>query len=709
MSVIQNIREKYIGIVVGAIVVALVGFLIMDAMQSNVRNIFGDDRSLLAEINEKRIEAKSFDAVRKQYEENMKSRNKGLPLTEEEQAQLNDQVWNDILNENLIASENEKLGIVLTDKELQDMETGPFADPMIKQNFTDPNTGVFDPSKVSEFLNSLSQGKGEDQIQRRSQWRDFEEAIVKNRLSTKYNDLITKGIYIPSFMLKESNKERTNTSAISFVQLPYTMISDSSLKITDEEITTFIKKKEVIFKSQEDMAKADYVVFDIIPTAADTGLSLGVLTQIKSQFDSTNNNEEFVAKYSEESLKDNYFTEEKLKSPNAAEILAAPVGAVVGPYFTEGIYKLSKVLDKRTLPDSVKASQIVIAINEQRSEEAAKAIIDSIEAAIKGGASFEQMAATRSEDQASGKKGGDIGYITQSENSNADLTDLLFKGKVGDMKAIKLQGGYFLIKVTEQLSFKPSVKLATVSKVLQPSETTIQAVFAQATEFASKAKDSKTFAETAKKMSKDKRVADNITKTQQNIQGLGTARELSRWAFEAKIGDVSGVMNLKDKCVVANLVSRQEKGSLPSAESMRPQLEAYLKKEKKGQMLIEKAKGKTSLQEIAALVPTEVKNSDTVLFAGGGNDAFGYEPKVSGAAFNKNFINKVSPGIPGEAGVFFITVKGITEQPAPADNPQMMNMQRMQMAQQMAQQMQGAIPQVLKKKAKIIDNRSLFF
>ena len=251
-----------------------------------------------------------------------------------------------------------------------------------------------------------------------------------------------------------------------------------------------------------------------------------------------------------------------------------------------------------------------------------------------------------------------------------------------------------------------------MSKTLQAGEMTTQAVYAKATEFTTKAKDSKTFSETAKKMSKDKRVAANMTNTQASIQGLGAARELSRWAFDAEIGAVSGVMNLKDKCVIANLISRQEKGSLPDVESMRPQLESYLKKEKKGQLLAEKGKGKSSLQEIAALAGGEVKNSDTVLFAGGGNDAFGYEPKVTGAAFNKSLMNKVSPGIPGEQGVFFITVKGITEAPDQSSNPNndvMMMIQRTQLSQQMAQQISGTIPQVLKKKAKITDNRSTFF
>lgn len=708
MSVIQRIRDKYIGLVVGAIVIALIGFLIMDAMQSNVRNIFGNDRTLFAEINGKRIEAKSFEAIRQQYEDNMKSRKKGEPLTEEEQSQINEQVWNDILNENLVASENEKLGITLTDKELQDMETGPFADPMIRQNFTDPQTGVFDPSKVSEFLNSLSQGKSEDQISRRSQWRDFEEAMIKSRLNNKYNDLITKGLYIPSFMLKKMNQDKTSSAAISYVQMPYTMINDSTVKVTDEDIKNFITKKHKLLESQEDMAKAEYVVFDIIPTRDDTAASLGVLNTIRNEFDSTDNNEAMVAKYSEQSLQDLYLSEDKLNTPNAAEIMAAPVGAVVGPYFADKSYKLAKVLDKKSMPDSVKASHILVAVNQQRNEDAAKIIIDSIEAAVKSGVPFEQLAATRSDDQSNAQKGGDLGYFGQGQMV-PEFNDACFNGTTGDLKIVKTSYGYHLLKVTDQKDFKPAVKLAVISRGLQASDATIQAVYAKATEFKAKATDAKTFSEAAKKMSKDKRVASNVTRTQQNIPALGNARELSRWMFDAKIGDVSGVINLSDKCIVANLVSRQDKGSVPSVEELRPQLEAYLKREKKAQMLIDRAKGKTSLQDIATLAGTQVSNADTVLFAGSGNDAFGYEPKVTGAAFNKSLVNKLSPGIPGEQGVFFITVKSINEAPMATMDPVIMQMERMQQAQGMASQIQNTLPQVLKKKAKITDNRSNFF
>lgn len=126
MSVIQRIRNKYIGLVIGAIVIALIGFLVMDAMQSNVRSIFGADQTLLAEVNGKRIENRTFEQLRQKYEENIKSRNKGGNFSDQDRAQVMEQTWSDIINETLIDQELDNLGIELTDKELQDMLTGPF-------------------------------------------------------------------------------------------------------------------------------------------------------------------------------------------------------------------------------------------------------------------------------------------------------------------------------------------------------------------------------------------------------------------------------------------------------------------------------------------------------------------------------------------------------------------------------------------------------
>lgn len=702
MSVIQTIRNKYIGFVIVAIIIALIGFLIMDAMQSNVRSIFSGDQTLLADVNGNRIEYKKFEALRQKYEENMKARSKDGNLSDQERSQVQDQVWNDIVNETLMGEEMEKLGIDLTDKELQDIESGPFPDPMIKQNFTDPNTGMFDPSRVSQYITQIGQDKTG---KAREEWRAFEEQLVKTRKMTKYNELISKGIYVPKFVLDNFETNRSSQAAISYVQLPYNLISDSTIKVSDDEIKAFMQKKESLMKSQDATAKIEYVAFDIIPTNEDTAASLGVLNSLKAEFDTTKNNEEFIGANSEETMKNFYYTAANLEAPDPAAIVASGVGSVTGPFFFNGVFKMVKVVDKKMMPDSVSASHILIAINEQRNEEQAKASIDSIETMVKGGANFAQLAAQRSDDQGSATKGGELGYFAQGMMV-PEFNDACFDGKTGDLKVVKTQYGYHLIKVTDQKDFKPAVKLAIVAKSLVPSNATTQAVYAKASEFSALAKDEKTFTDAAKKMGKDKRTADNMTKVQQQIPGLGSARELSRWAFNSKIGSISPIYNLDDKCVVAVLVSRQEKGSLPSIESVRPQLEAMIKREKKGTMLADKYKGQ-SLEAIAASAGQTVKTDDSVHLVGGVTE-IANEMKVVGAAFDKALLNKVSPGIPGEQGVYFINVRSQTPGTVMKDNP-LVEMQRAQMTMQIANQAQNMIPYVLKKKAKIEDNRGNFY
>ncbi len=708
MSVIQNIRDKYIGLVVGAIIVALVGFLVMDAMQSNVRNIFSGDKGLLASINGTRIEYKDFESKRSQYEDNMKSRSKDGTLTEQERNSVQEQAWSDIVNETLIGEELEKLGMTeIGDKELQDMLTGPYADPLVQQSFKNPDTGIFDPSIVSQNIAAIDQDKtGQQKIL----WKNFEEQLIRNRKQSKYTDLISKGIYIPKFMMDDASKQQTAKSSINFVSLPYTMIGDNEVKVTDEDVKKYIDKHEEMFKSQEATAKTEYVAFDIIPSSDDTAASLGVLNGLKDTFTKTTDNEAFVSKNSEDVIRDMYYTEKTLVAPNPAEIVATEIGAVTGPFYIDQMFKMVKVIDKKSMPDSVKVSRVVVAFTEQRKEEDAKASIDSMEKMVLAGMDIAQLAATRSDDKASAKKGGDIGYITQEmAASDIEFKNACFNGKVGDVKVIKSEYGYQLIKITDQKNFQPSVKLAIVSKELQAGNPTIQAAFAKANTFIAKAKDAKSFTDAAKSMGKDKRVADNMTKSQQQIPGLGSARDLSRWAFEAKIGAVSPIYNLENKCVIALLVGRQEKGTLPSIETVKPQIENILKKDKKAEALIAKAKGKTTLDELAALGATTVKTADTVLMMGGGNSEIGYEPKVIGASFNKALINKVSPPIQGDQGVFFITVKSMIDGVAADPKNMMYEMQKAQLQQNTSGQAAQIVPYVLKKKAKIEDNRATFF
>lgn len=702
MSVIQKIRNKYIGLVVAAIVVALIGFLVMDAMQSNVNGLFGSDRTLMASINGSRIDYRKFEEKRQQYEDNMAQNSPDGKVSDEQRKQIREQVYNDMVNDILLTSEIEKLGINVSDAEFKDMQTGQFIDPSIRQGFTDRKTGIFDPNKVSEYIGSLGQDKTGEA---RKKWSRYEEALVTGRAKQKYMDMISKGIYIPKFVVDQDQKTKAIVSQLNYVTVPYSSVSDSSIKISDEEIKTYMEAHSSLYKTREDMAKAEYVSFDILPSSEDTALSLGKLNELKNEFMTTTESETMATNNSDEIKPAEFLNEDKIEMPNPAEVMAAPVGMVIGPQYMNGGFKMVKVLDKRQIPDSAKATHILVK-TDKRTDEEAKKTIDSIEAAVKGGASIEALAAQLSEDEGSKQKGGDLGFFPKGTMVK-EFNDACFEGKEGDLKVVKTQFGYHLIKIVAQKEFKPAVKLATMVKLLQPGSNTTNAIFAKASEFANKVKDEKSFNEVAKTMGKEKRVAEGISRYQYEIAGIGECRDMSKWAFESNIGAVSPVFHLTDntKYVIAVLKGKTSKGEYRSIEDMRPAIETTLRKDKKATMIAEKYKGKSSLEEIAGMSGIQVKTQDTVKIVGGNNE-LAYEPRVLGYCMNKANLNKVGPGVEGEAGVYFMFLKNIGTDPTAAALP--MEMQKQQMEQQLNSQVMNIVPYILKNKAKVEDHRDNF-
>jgi peptidyl-prolyl cis-trans isomerase D len=626
-------------------------------------------------------------------------------ITEQDRKQIREQAYTDMVNDVLYTSEIEKLGLTLTDPELRDMETSPiFADPQLRMapNFQDPNTKQFDPNAVSRYISGLGQDKTGEA---RRQWQRFEEELISNKLRSKYGDLISKAMYIPKFVYDHDQMANNTLASVSYIQVPYASISDSTVKVSDDDIKKFMESRSSLFKAREDMAKAEYVVFDIIPSSEDTAKSLGVLNSIRAAFDSTKDIESFVANNSDEALNPKFVTENKIEMPNPAEVIAAPVGSVVGPQFIAGSFKMTKILDKKQKPDSVRTSHILIKINEQRSEETAKKMIDSLEKAVKAGAPLEMLAMQVSEDDGSKAKGGDLDWITEETPFVPEYLEAAFNTEKGGLKVVKSQFGYHLIKITDQKSFKTAVKLATISKLLQSGTATSNKVYAQANDFLKKAKDAKSFTETAKAMGKDKRVADNMTKIQAEIPGLGEARQISRWAFESKMGAVSTIFNLGDKYVIALLSGRTQKGEMPAVSDVRNQVEAIIKRDKKAEYIADKYKGKNSLEAVATASGMQVKSLDSVRVNGG--NELGFEGRVLGAILNKTNVSKFVGPITGEQGVYYIVVNSTAVDPAKAAIP--MDLQKQQLLQQIAGQINGAIPYILKMKANINDQRSNFF
>jgi peptidyl-prolyl cis-trans isomerase D len=346
-----------------------------------------------------------------------------------------------------------------------------------------------------------------------------------------------------------------------------------------------------------------------------------------------------------------------------------------------------------------------------RTDSAAKKLIDSIEAAIKGGANFDSMVVKYSDDAGSKEKKGEYEFTSmQFSNLSKEFAEVIFYGNTGDKKVVKVsnQGysGYHYIEVLSQKKIETAYKLAYLSRPVVASDLTVNGASGLAAQFVAESRTMENFNENAAKRKLNKFPAD-VKESDYQLGGLGESREIVRWAFtEAKKGTVAEhAYMVGDKYVVPAVTAVYEKGTMP-VEKARPLVEYKIRNLKKADVIIKKLNNASTLEAAAQAGGQQVMKADSVAFSSSFIPNVGNEMKVLGASFNKEYQAKVSPPIKGEIGVFVIKVDNITAEANPNFDAR---------AQQAAlqQQLGGMIGyrtiDILKKAASIKDNRIKFF
>ena len=656
MAVIQKIRDKYAKLAGGVIVVALVGFILMDYGKGG-----GSRSTTIGKINGEKIDAKEYDLAVKQREEEMKRQNPNNPMDENSQAQLRDQVWSQLVNDRLLHEVNEKLGITISAAELKDLISGPNPDPAIRQAFTS-ETGVFNPQEVNARIQQLKRDP-----EGKKGWEAFEADLIKRRYVAKFNALVNGSIYIPKFVLDDQFASRYSIAKINYVKLPYALIPDDKAKVTDDEIKKYMEAHKAMFQVKEASRGIEFVSFSIVPSAEDSTRTFAELEKIKAEFATTTNDTDFVVRNSQAQIPITFFTKQQLQGvPNADELMSAPLNSIVGPFFDGNNFSLAKIEDRKSFPDSVKVRHILVATKplgqgaRSFSDTAAKARIDSVVAMVRGGVSFDSLAVRYSDDAGSKDKGGEYEFMLAQKSSLApEFGAYVFEqGHTGENKIVKTELGYHYIEILRQGKPEVSTKIAFVSKELNMSEGSQSAVYNKATQFASQSGNAAAFDKAVKANGYMAQPSGGLNVNSYVVNGLGSSRELVKWAYEAKLGDVSPVFNVNDKYIVAKLNNIMDIGLAPINAQTRPILEGYVKKEKKAKLLMERTKGKGSLEAIAQAENQTVGIADSVNFLQGFVPGVGNEPKVAGYAFFKSLKeNTLSPAIAGQEAVYYINVQ----------------------------------------------------
>lgn len=698
MAVLSKIRKRS-GLLLLAIGFALLAFVVQDLFTKGFKSLSKD----VGSVNGKDISFEEFRIKVANTEKNSQGQN----MTS---MQASSQVWNQEVQVALLTAEFEKLGIRVGEKHILEAFK---ADQNIGSNQMFLNAaGKFDLNKFKDYFKQVPNG-----MEMLKEQEKNAELRAKYEI---YNSLIKGGMYATQTEGKFKYEAESNKVSFDFVMVPYSSIKDSDVKVTDEEITTYMKTKEKKFKSEESR-EFDYVLISEKPSAADEAeikknVDALLLPSVRYNketgkndtiqgFRSATDIADFVNANSDVPFDSTYISKQDLPAEQAEALFNLPVGEIYGPYMKGNYYCLSKGLGRKA-GAKVKASHILISWEgtkvpnkkEKRTKEQAKAKADGLLAQAQANPGMFMMLAMSNSDDSSAQQGGDLGFFGPNQMVKP-FNDFAFGNPIGKIGLVETEFGYHIIQVTDK---QDAVKLATIAQKIEPSEATNDKIYTQATKFEMDAAN-KDFAKLVKDNKLTSNPAARVKAIDESFGSLSNQRQIVKWAFEGdtKIGSVKRFEIVNVGHVIAKLKSIAPKG-LMSVEEARPQVEPILKNKKKAAKIAAKMKG-SSLAAIAAANKVTVMNAVDLTIENPSVPNAGFEPKVVGFAFSSK-LNVVSKPIEGNSGEYVIVSRKVTKAPAIKKFDDYVTK-----VKQQAVGNSGRFMQALKDDADIEDNRADFY
>ncbi len=696
MATLQKIRNKG-GILVAVFIgFALIAFLLTDLLSSG-NTLFEGSQQQVAEINGTSISIQEYQAKLDEQEEFVKLQSGRSSIEEQETYKIQDQVWKQLIFETIMNEKATELGLKVTSEELLTMITGKNVHPIIRQVFTDPQTGIFDQAQLINFL------KQKDNDPRSSFfWNFIEKQIINERINEKYTSLLKRGMYVTTSQASIEAKAKSRKVDFEFIAKRYTSIPDSAVKITDSEIEDYYQENINNFQ-QDETRDIEYVSFAVTPSEEDKLMAEKWITKVMGVFGSKDTDPaQYVKMNSDEPYIERYFKPEQL-SPQLQDFISdAKIDDLYGPYLKNESYNLTRLVDIKPMPDSVKARHILLRTGASLEELNAKA--DSLINLLNKSVDFATLARTNSEDPGSAINGGDLGWFKDGAMVKP-FNEACFNGKKGDIVKVESQFGVHIINI--QAKGKPTTKykIATLVRDITYSSKTYQNVYSQATKFAALNNTPEKFNKAIEEENLVKRYGRGIKTTDRNIGTLKSPRSLIRWTFENEIGDTSPIYEFGDEFIIAVLTGKTEKGDAPLA-NVKNQIKRELLKEKKADIIIadikNKQKGITDMQQLADKLNINIQEAEGISFVDQQVTGAGIEPTlVALAVYSK--LGEISTPLRGNNGVFVVKVNNESTIEV---NPEM---EKTQLQQSTNYKIDYSIFESLENGAEITDNRIRFY
>ena len=662
MAVLNKIRQRSLFLIL-IIALALFSFVLADLFK-NSDALTAKSQNIVATINGKDISREDFlqkvEVAQKQA---------GASATS---TQVMNRVWEQEVRQAVMETQFEELGISVEQDQMRDLlKTALATSPEFLNE-----AGLFDEAKLNEYIANLK----ETSQAGFASWVNYEKQVAANALQENYFNLVKAGLTGTLAEGELEHKLEGNKVDIKFVQVAYSSIADSLVKVSKSDVSDYINKnkKQYEVKASRDIKyvefKEEATIEDENAIKAELGTYLnGGIVNVKGRkdtivaFSKVKNDEDYINSIAESNIKfDNRFVfKSSLPMAVSDSIYNLNEGDVYGPYKDAGHFKISKVVAVKQIPDSAKVRHILIPFLGSRSataevnqtETQAKETADSLVKVLKSNRSkFPELVKEFSSDEGSLEKEGR--YDWHPYNTMVpEFNDFEFEGKVGDIGVVKTVFGFHVIEIEGQKNKKKAIQVGTIARKIEPSEATIDKVFRDASSFEITVAD-KDFQKTAEEAKLSIRPVNGIKVLDENIPGIGNQRPIVRWAFEeeTEIGTIKR-FNIPNGYVIAQLVAKHKEG-LMSVDDATVSVLPIIRKEKKAEMIRAKVSAST-LEELASAENTTVRSASAINMKSPTISGAGREPLVVGAAFGLNE-GETSKLIDGVNGVYMVQVTKVT-------------------------------------------------
>ena len=711
MAALGKIRKKGVALVI-IIGLGLFAFIAEEAFRS-CEATKNQQRQQIGEVLGNKINVQEFQALVDEYQEVLKMTQGVDNLSEEQLNSLKDEVWNSYVNEQIIASEAGKIGLTVTDEELQNIMKEGTNPMLLRSPFVNQETGRFDVTMLTKFLADYKKNASNPQVAESYQkiyqfWQFIEKQLRTQTLAQKFQALVGNSLISNPVSAKMAFEAQNQESDVELASIAYSTVNDNDVQVAESDLKAEYDAKKEMFKQTVETRDIKYVAFQVLASAADRQALMATMKEASDKLQSGANPAEVVRKaQSQFPYTGIAATKKAYPSDIAAKIDSMAVGQTSAPFETKSDNTLNvvKLLSKVQMPDSIEYRQIQVG---GATVDEARKTADSIYTALKGGADFDKLA----------EKYGQTGqkqWLTSAMYENSNTMDEESKNylnsintlAVNDVKNLEFSQGNIVLQVTARKAMVDKYDVAVVKHTIDFSKTTYSDAYNKFSQYVSENKTLEELEKNAAKFGYKVQERKDLFNSEHNVAGLRATREAMKWIFDAKAGEVSPLYECgsNDNLLVVALTKVNPVGyrSLSDVQDM---LKQEVLRNKKFEQIKSKFAGVADIAAAKAKGARvdsvkQITFSAPVFVQATGSS----EPALAGAvaALKQGDISKAL--IKGNAGAYlFRVIKKAQREGANFDEK---TMERN--LSQRAQQAAGRFLQELYQKANVVDNRYLFF